>query len=84
MAATGNMQRTLRVTQLLQNRVGAKLVSDYLEDLTPASEYLKPREPSAAPGGIRPAGSGRPTKRDRRKLREFASNFHGSSQIKLS
>ncbi len=79
-ANTGQIQRTLRVVRLLANRVGAKLVPEYMEDLTPASEYLKPREPA----GVRPPGAGRPTKRDARKLREFTSSFHGSSEIKLS
>ena len=83
-ATTGHINRTVRVLQLLEKRVGAKLVPDYMEDLTPASEYLKPRDPTELAVGVRPPGSGRPTKRDRRKLREFTSSFHGSTEIKLS
>ena len=30
---------TFRVVQVTQNRLGAKLVSDYLENLTPKSQY---------------------------------------------
>ena|SRR5688500_2261970 len=70
-AATGDIIRTVRVRALLENRVGAKLVPDYLEDLTPASEYSKPREPDFRPLLLRPKGTGRPTKKDRRKLDEL-------------
>jgi ribosome-associated heat shock protein Hsp15 len=70
-AVTGPITRTVRVMALLEQRVGAALVKDYLEDLTPASEYEKPREPDFAPGGFRPKGSGRPTKRDRRRIEGF-------------
>jgi ribosome-associated heat shock protein Hsp15 len=70
-AATGDITRTVRVRALLENRVGAKLVPDYLEDLTPPSEYERPREPNFRPLLLRPKGSGRPTKKDRRKLDQF-------------
>ncbi len=60
---TGQLTRTVKVLALLEQRVGAKLVPDYLEDLTPASEYLKPREPN-----LRAPGTGRPTKKQRRQL----------------
>ncbi len=63
--------RTVKVLALLEARVGAKLVSNYMEDLTPPEEYEKQRERRAAPAGYRPPGSGRPTKRDRRKLNNF-------------
>jgi ribosome-associated heat shock protein Hsp15 len=62
-ARTGAVLRTFRVRAILENRVGAALVPDYLEDLTPPEEAAKPREP-----GRRAAGAGRPTKRERRVL----------------
>jgi ribosome-associated heat shock protein Hsp15 len=67
-AGTGDITRTVRVRAVLERRVGAKLVSEYMEDLTPASEYSKPREPNFRPLVFRPKGTGRPTKKDRRKL----------------
>ena len=63
---TGQITRTVKVLGLLERRVGAKLVPNYLEDLTPAAEYLKPREPAP-----RPPGTGRPTKKQRRQLEGF-------------
>ena len=61
---TGHIIRTVKVIALLEQRVGAKLVPNYLEDRTPASEYLKSRETPAS----RPPGSGRPTKKHRRQI----------------
>jgi ribosome-associated heat shock protein Hsp15 len=61
---TGHINRTVKVVGPLEQRVGAKLVPNYMEDLTPASEYLKPRESAAA-------GAGRPTKKQRRQMEHF-------------
>ena len=70
-AANGEITRTVRVRGLLERRVGAKVVAEYMEDLTPASEYSKLREPNFRPLLLRPKGAGRPTKKDRRKLDEL-------------
>ena len=70
-AGTGDITRTVRVVALLDRRVGAKIVPEYMEDLTPQSEYDKPREPNFRPLVLRPKGAGRPTKKDRRKLDEL-------------
>ena len=61
------MTRTFKVLQLLERRVGAAAAKEYAEDLTPASEWEKPREPDFHPF-FRPKGSGRPTKKERRQL----------------
>ena len=60
--------RTFKVLQLLENRVGAAIAKEYVEDQTPASELAKSREPYLQPLFTRPKGSGRPTKKDRRLL----------------
>jgi ribosome-associated heat shock protein Hsp15 len=71
-AVTGDITRTVKVIGLLERRVGAKLVSQYLEDLTPASEYNKQREKHFLPPPvIRPKGMGRPTKKERRNLEKL-------------
>ena len=70
-ANCGDITKTVKVLALLDARVGAKLVPKFLEDLTPPSEYEKQRERRLAPIGVRPPGSGRPTKKDRRKLSNF-------------
>ena len=67
-AVTGDITRTVKVLAPLQHRVGAPVVAQYLEDLTPASEYAKAREPNFRPVLLRPRGTGRPTKKERRQL----------------
>jgi ribosome-associated heat shock protein Hsp15 len=63
--------RTIKVVELLDRRVGAKLVSTYAEDLTPASEYLKQIQAREQAPLKREPGAGRPTKRDRRKIEKL-------------
>lgn len=63
--------RTVRVRGLLDRRVGARQVPQFLEDLTPHPPAEAVHAPRFEPLFHRPKGSGRPTKRDRRRLREF-------------
>lgn len=67
-AKNGDITRTLKVLALLEQRVGAPAVKQFAEDLTPASEYEKKREPVLEPLFFRPKGTGRPTKKDRRAM----------------
>jgi ribosome-associated heat shock protein Hsp15 len=62
--------RIVRVLDAPKSRVGAKLVPLYLEDLTPPEEFERQRALNFAPGA-RAAGTGRPTKRERRDLDEL-------------
>jgi len=70
-AQTGDMTRTVRVIGLIDKRVSAPVARENAEDLTPPEEYAKPREAHYARGIVRPKGSGRPTKKDRRALDEL-------------
>jgi ribosome-associated heat shock protein Hsp15 len=67
----GDLTRTTRVLGLTDRRVGAEAVKAFAEDLTPASEYDKRRDPVFTTVALRPRGSGRPTKKDRRDLEKF-------------
>lgn len=67
---TADIKRTVKVVGLLEQRIGAPKVPEFMEDLTPAAEFEKKREPTGPPG-YRPKGTGRPTKRDRRILESF-------------
>jgi ribosome-associated heat shock protein Hsp15 len=70
-ARTRSFDRKIRVTGLPHRRIGAKLVSDFLDDLTPQEEYDRGRK-TAVEGVLgRARGSGRPTKRDRREIDRF-------------
>lgn len=60
--------KTVRVKAILKNRVGAKLVPDYMEDLTPQSEYDKQKMHNEINIEYRDRGEGRPTKKQRRVI----------------
>ena len=64
----GTVRYSYRVVRLLENRVGAQLVPDYAENLTPQSELDKLRAPVETFFIRRDRGSGRPTKKDRRAM----------------
>lgn len=57
-----------RVLHPTENRVGAALVAEFAEDLTPDSERDKLRAPRETFTIVRDRGTGRPTKKDRREL----------------
>lgn len=61
---------TFLIRGLPNNRVGARLVPDFISDLTTEEEKNKMAAVRTA-FGYRPRGSGRPTKRERRDLEDF-------------
>jgi ribosome-associated heat shock protein Hsp15 len=65
---TGGLQRTIQVTELLQQRLGAAAVAAYVLDLTPPEEIERARQARLENSVVFPAGSGRPTKKQRRQL----------------
>jgi len=62
---------TYLVTAIPSGRVGAKLVSEYISDLTPEEEKNRIKPESGKFFGFRPHGTGRPTKRERRDIESF-------------
>jgi len=75
LAKNGDLTRTVKVLGLLEQRVGAPAVAQFAEDLTPASEYEKRKDPVLKPLFFRPKGAGRPTKKDRRKMGNIGEMF---------
>ena len=71
----GAAQFTYKVIKLLENRVGASLVSEYAENLTSQSEIDKLRSPVETIFIKRDRGAGRPTKKDRREIDELYSEM---------
>ena len=55
-----------KVKAPVENRISAKLVTNYLEDNTPESEKSKIDISRTISAGFRRRGSGRPTKKERR------------------
>lgn len=64
----GAVAYTYKVLELVEKRQGAKLVSQFAEDLTPEEELEKLRAPVETFFLKRDRGSGRPTKKDRRQM----------------
>ena len=71
----GAVQFTFKVLQLTENRMGAKLVPDFAENLTPQSELDKMRAPVETFFVTRERGAGRPTKKERREIDALWDDF---------
>ncbi|MCO4815273.1 MAG: RNA-binding S4 domain-containing protein [Flavobacteriales bacterium] len=70
-----NATFTFRIIQLLDKRVGAKLVKDYIVDVTPPEEHEKMELYRLSQKVYRENGSGKPSKKDRRDLEDFINNW---------
>jgi ribosome-associated heat shock protein Hsp15 len=62
---------SFKVLALAQNRMGAKLVPEYMENVTTADQYEILEMNKLAGFVDRARGLGRPTKKDRRELEQF-------------
>lgn len=74
---------SFRVLQTTENRLGAKLVPEYLENITPQSQYDL-LEMTRISGFVnRQKGLGRPTKRDSRELERFKEESYSTDEFFL-
>ena len=64
-----------KVLALTESRMGAALVPQYADNLTPESELEKLHAPRETIMLQRDKGAGRPTKKDRRQLDELMDNM---------
>ena len=72
----GPITYSYRVLQLSENRLGAKLVPEYMQDIT-APDQLELLELARMAGQTgRGRGSGRPTKKGRREIETFMSDSY--------
>jgi ribosome-associated heat shock protein Hsp15 len=67
-----------RILKPIENRVSAKLVTEFIEDLTPEEEKAKLNIRQAAGGIYRERGTGRPTKKERRLIDRIRGDFEDS------
>lgn len=67
---------TYKIIEPVENRVSAKLVEQFVEDLTTKEERdkLDLKQPVAV--AYRNKGTGRPTKKERRLIDRIKDNFH--------
>jgi ribosome-associated heat shock protein Hsp15 len=63
---------SFKVLELTSNRIGAKLVSEYLENITPPEQYEILNLQKISGFVDRAKGAGRPTKKERRDLDDFS------------
>lgn len=72
-----------RVLKVTGNRLGAKLVPEYLENITPPEQY-ELLEMTRISGFVdRRKGMGRPTKRDSRELSRFKEESYTADEFYL-
>ena len=64
-----------KIKQLLDKRLGAALIVDYIEDLTREEEIAKYKEYQLAQKTYRET-DGKPTKKDRRELDKFLDDWN--------
>ena len=60
-----------KVLDIPDNRLGAKLLNLYRQDITPEAEFQKNELLKFAKDYYRKKGTGRPTKKDRRDIEDF-------------
>ena len=71
----GVVKYMYKVCQISEKRIGAKLVPDFLEDITPKEELEKLKSSQKQPIQTREKGQGRPTKRERRMMDKLKQKF---------
>ena len=75
------IEYSFRVIQLLGSRVGAKRVEEFMQNITPREQY-ELLELQRVSGFVdRAKGLGRPTKKDRRDLDQFAEELPEGIEI---
>jgi ribosome-associated heat shock protein Hsp15 len=65
---------SFKVIDLTANRIAAKLVPNYLENITPPEQYELLELQKISGFVDRAQGTGRPTKKDRREIDNFSSS----------
>lgn len=71
----GSATFTYKVIQVTENRLGAALVPNFADNLTPQSEIAKFQAPRETVSFSRERGAGRPTKKDRRQLDDLLDSI---------
>ena len=71
----GVVKYLYKVRNIAEKRMGAKLVPEFLEDITPKEELEKLQSAQKQPIQTREKGQGRPTKRERRVMDKLKQKF---------
>ena len=71
----GVIKYMYKVLKIAEKRMGAKLINDFVEDLTPDDEQAKLKSSHKQPFQTREKGQGRPTKKERRIMDEIREKY---------
>ena len=72
----GPWQQTVKVLNVIERRIGAALVKEFMEDITPEAELEKFRLYQLAQASFHfKGGEGRPTKKERRDLYDYTTDW---------
>ena len=71
----GVVKYMYKVCQISEKRMGAKLVENFMQDLTPKEELTKLESAQKQHIQTREKGQGRPTKRERRMMDKLKQKF---------
>ncbi len=69
------LKEIFKVTGLIEKRVSAEIAEQNKEDITPPEDRVKLTSVFANPVNTRDRGTGRPTKRERRKMDQRREKF---------
>ena len=75
------IEYSFKVLRVLNNRVGAKLVPEYMENVTPKEQYDILELQRLSRFVDRAKGLGRPTKKDRRDMERFIEDMPAGMEL---
>lgn len=75
------IEYSFKVLRVLNNRVGAKLVTEYMENVTPKEQYDILELQRLSRFVDRAKGLGRPTKKDRRDMESFIEDMPAGMEL---
>jgi heat shock protein 15 len=75
------IEYSFKVLRVLNNRVGAKLVPEYMENVTPKEQYDILELQRLSRFVDRAKGLGRPTKKDRRDMESFIEDMPAGIEL---
>ncbi len=75
------IEYSFKVLRVLNNRVGAKLVLEYMENVTPKEQYDILELQRLSRFVDRAKGLGRPTKKDRRDMESFIEDMPAGMEL---
>lgn len=75
------IEYSFKVLRVLNNRVGAKLVPEYMENVTPKEQYDILELQRLSRFVDRTKGLGRPTKKDRRDMESFIEDMPAGMEL---